>query len=1663
MEKEEKKKKSKNKFLRIVGWIFLSLLILLIGILLFIRSPWGQGIIVNKLVSYISDKTNTKVNLDKAFVTFSGDIQIEGLYMEDQNGDTLIYSKKLEAYIPLMPLIKGSGVVINSLDWEGLKANISRKDSIKGFNYEFLVNAFVTTDSTVADTITTSEPLNLKLGDFKFKDFKISFEDKVGGIEADLQLEQLQLEMEETDMENMKFNISKARLANSSVVYIQNKPFPISDDDPAATLPFIIIKELEIENVSAYYSSSPDGLATKLDIGLIKTKIPKIDLANNDILIDEISLNNSIIVLEVTSTTDKKLEEAPKDLEIALEEFVWPNWYVQVNRVSFKEDQFTYLVNGASVNTDIYDPNAISITELNFEASDIYLKNETASASIKEFTFQESSGLNLKELQGDLNVTNTNLSLDGLQLKLNDNVIDGNALLSYSSITQLINSPEQIDLKAEVSNFAADMKDLFIYLPELKKNEYIRALSAKNLSGKFKLEGSGTSLNLTNTAINWGNSTSLYANGTLNNPLDIDKLSYDFRNVNFISSRNDLKRFVKEEDLGIEIPKLVNLKGSFSGDLTSLKTNSYLQTSNGDLKMIGDFKFDEEIAFNAQLETVKLDLGRLLKMENLGSLDLKITTNGKGKDLNHLNANLDANITNLSLNNYSIKDLNINGEFLDGEGPLTALYKDENLDIALNAYVNLDTIASQIDMDIAVKGANLNALGFTEKQITSALKINATFKGDLESYNVNAAVTDGLAIYDNQSYLLGDLGLSAFVLPDSTSLDITNKMLDLTLRSNANPADLTSSLQTHFTSYLHPEKIRDTAVNPVSVIVRGKFIDAPILSDVFVTRLTDLDTINIKMDFSEKERTLVGSVNIPYIDFWGTEIDSLSFNVNSDASDLKFDFGLNSLTAGPLAIKKTLLDGRINNRKLYMDFSSFDDKKQIVHVKTEISESNDILYLHVVPEDIILNNQAWTLPANNQISFGNNRIQFQDFTFSNKNQLVNFYSDKSGIAKEHIGVNFKNFTLQTFLSYLNPDKYLAKGILSGDLLVEEPFLETGILADLEILDFEILEAPLGRLTLEAKSIGNNSYDFNLAIKDGNVDLDLTGDYIADQVAAKLNLDLDLNKFNMLALDGFSGGELTNGKGFISGNMKVSGTTLEPKYNGEFKFNDAGFEVAMLNAAFLLEDEILKIDNEGIYFNDFMIQDENSNSFVMDGSILTETYLNPSFDLNFVADNFKVLNSTKEDNDLFYGVASFDAKAKLTGDLLLPKLDLDLKVGPDTNITYIVPEAALDIVERDGIVIFVNREDPDDILTKTKEESVVISGYEVNANISITDSAVFNMIVDQETGDNLAASGEGDLIFSILPNGRTTLSGRIDVSSGHYEMSLYNLVKRRFEIVDGSTITWTGDPYDANLNASAVYKVETSASSLMAAQLSGADQRDQGRFRQELDFLVYLNVDGELMQPVLSFNLDMPEDEQGAIGGEVYGRVQQLNKQEGELNKQVFSLLVLNKFFPESGTDGSGGGAATMARDNLNQALSDQLNLLSSKLLGESGLELDFGLDSFTDYQGANPEDRTQLEVAAQKKLLDDRLIVRVGSNVDIQGSDQSSEANPVIGNVSLEYLLTENGRFRLKGFRMNRYDNVIDGQLIVSGIALIFTQEFNKFKELFEKAIIDEANKDEEK
>jgi len=175
----------------------------------------------------------------------------------------------------------------------------------------------------------------------------------------------------------------------------------------------------------------------------------------------------------------------------------------------------------------------------------------------------------------------------------------------------------------------------------------------------------------------------------------------------------------------------------------------------------------------------------------------------------------------------------------------------------------------------------------------------------------------------------------------------------------------------------------------------------------------------------------------------------------------------------------------------------------------------------------------------------------------------------------------------------------------------------------------------------------------------------------------------------------------------------------------------------------------------------------------------------------------------------------------------------------------------------------------------------------------------------------------------------------------------------------------------------------------------------------------------------------------------------LNEDPSALNKQVFALLVLGRFIQENPLQTeSSGGISTAARTTVGKFLSAQLNQLSSKFV--PGVELNFDVQSYEDYQSGQAEGRTQVNIGIKKQLFNERLSVQVGGMVDVEGEKaKQNSASDITSDVTLEYKITKDGRFRLKGFRHNQYEGAIEGQLVETGAGVQYVRDFNKWKYLF--------------
>ncbi|RYD95637.1 MAG: translocation/assembly module TamB, partial [Sphingobacteriales bacterium] len=268
---------------------------------------------------------------------------------------------------------------------------------------------------------------------------------------------------------------------------------------------------------------------------------------------------------------------------------------------------------------------------------------------------------------------------------------------------------------------------------------------------------------------------------------------------------------------------------------------------------------------------------------------------------------------------------------------------------------------------------------------------------------------------------------------------------------------------------------------------------------------------------------------------------------------------------------------------------------------------------------------------------------------------------------------------------------------------------------------------------------------------------------------------------------------------------------------------------------------------------------------------------------------------------------------------------------------------------------------------------------------------------------------------------------------------------------GSRITWLGEPTAAQLDVTGRYEANTAPLDLVDQQIAETSQRNY--YLQKLPFQILLYLRGELMKPDISFDIQLPQGRSFNVAGDVVSnvnvRLAQLRQEPSELNKQVFAVLLLNRFVGENPFQGSGGGfnAGTFARTSVSKLLTEQLNDLASGLI--SGVDINFDVASSDDYTTGERRSRTDLNVGLSKRLLNDRLQVTVGSNFQLEGPQQSNQAaNNIAGNIQVNYQLSKDGRYMLRFYRRNDYEGFVDGYVIETGLGFIISVDYNQFRDI---------------
>ncbi len=1627
-----------------IGGIFLFLILVFVLAVLAIRTPWAQQFITDKAVSFVSGKTGTKMDIEKLFITFRGDVQLEGVYLEDTNADTLVYMSQLEAGVVFLPLINGN-INISRVNWNGLVANVERyPDST--FNFNFLIDAFSSKKKDAPEDTASGRPIKLAFGPLDFNDFDLHYRDEVIGLEGNLLLGKLQLDPDEIDIENLDFEVDELVLHNVTGSLHQWLPSESSDTSTATQQPRFKVGDVDLKNINFSYRSEPDTFDLKVDLQKLLLDEAEVDLETQHIAVGEIDIDGTTVELQLPAASNSEKPEEQTDQDFSL-----PDWKIEFEKLNLNEIAYAMKLGNEPETKRQFNVNDMRFTGLKLRAEDGLMESKKLQLEMNELSFSEKSGMRVENLDFELDANDDRINLKALDLTTPYNRLKTDASVSYSSLAEFFSTPENGVFELNLSEADLSIEDAYFFAPQLKTDTLLAKISSNPVRLSGHVSGKLDDLSISDLKLSALNSLRLTMSGSVKGLPDTSNIRVNLPDLNIFLTRKDLA-FVMEDEQISSIPDSIKLNGNIAGNTKKLQAKLNLKTNAGRLKLDGvGTELLGNIGAEGKLELVEFDVNKIAAVADLQPVSLVIDFNSKGKTLETLVADASVQFQQLNFKSYDYSNLSLTASVADQKAKVKLNHADENLDFELLVDAVIDTLNPQAELTLDLTGANFYELGLSPQKIRFGTELTANYSGLPSNFQSSLSLTQNTLIRDNAVFRPNAMNIDFSNAKNSTKLAVKSDIVNGQLDANTSLDTLVGSVSNYVKKLVSADSLRAGIMND-SLDISAHFTvrNSRILTEALLPKLQQFDSIRLDLEFHPQQEQLSLNLSAPQIVYSDFTLDSLGMNAAANGELLSGALAFRSIKGGQVNIDRTRLKFGFQNKVASIDLAINDSIEQpLFAIGVEIDVSTPTTEMHINPDRFTLNGDQWSIPAENKISLQEGGVLLQSVHLNNAPQSVRLDNLKSG-GKNGMKVSFDGFELASITSIVNGTDSLLDGQLNGTVRLVNLNQTPGIESDLQINQLTALGINLGKLKLLANNKTENTFNIDFSIKGEPIDLTVKGSLkTVDELV--LDATMNLNRLDVSVAERFAQGQFKEASGFLRAESTVNGPVSELKYKGALAFDNAKFTLTQLNAPLTLSDDRIEIDNKGLVLKNFDLRDKNGKKLSVNGTVKTESLLDPEFNLKITADNFQPLNSTREDSELFFGKAFVDLDLDVKGSLSIPRVKAQAKLKKGTDITFIVPESQAAIEERKGLVRFKNMRDTLNAILQVEEtiETPLFEGLDLIGYLEIDPATQFKIIIDERSGDNIQIQGEAKLNVEVTPNGITTLSGNYEIVGGKYDMKFYGLARRKFELISGSRISWSGDPLEGRLDLQAKYEVKASASDLMADQLSQSDASTQNQYRQALPFQVILNVDGQLLQPEISFAMDMPENSRQALSGNVYKRIRQLNNTQSELEKQVFSLIVLGRFLPQNFDQADGNGTEGMARSSVSKLLSNQLNKYSSKYL--KGVEVNIDLNSYTDYQTGQAQGRTDLGLNVRKALFNDRLVVQVGGQVAVEGSDRSYGVNDILGDVSLEYLITREGQYRLKAFRENEFQDLVQGQVVVTGLSVLFNKSYNTWKELFAK------------
>lgn len=1403
-----------------------------------------------------------------------------------------------------------------------------------------------------------------------------------------------------------------------------------SSDKKSLTLD---LKKLDLKNVSLVQKDDWRGETMTLKLSSLLLDGNKMDFAKGDLDIAELIIDKPYFgIHNYPGIREKRKSTSGFGLNIGVDLKIAK---LELNNGTFVNDQKT--------ERPIYnhfDGTHMIVSKINGTIDDFSYIKDTIRGKL-DISAKERSGFEIKKLKADFKFNKEEMEFANLDLQTSKSRLRDYFRMKYSEFEDdMSDFVSKVFINARFRQADIHSDDIAYFAPDLKTLK--REITA---SGNFG--GTVSALRGENVFVRTGNSTVTGDIAVYGLP-DINTSTFSLSQGTVTTNYNDLASFFPQIK-NVTTPDLKSLGavrfiGNFNGTIRKFAARGNVNTSLGnaytDISM--GFPAKGSPTYYGRVNTQRFNIGKFLNIPRLGNVSMSGTVNGTGFHVNTLRTSFDGTIADLQYGTYVYQNITTNGTFQKGAFAGEVKMDDPNLNFTSNISIDFNGEQPRFIVLGDVANANLQALKLTQDRFALAGLFDLDFTGtNIDNFVGSAKLINASLLHDSTRLGFDSLSLQTDFISGEKVMTVRSNEIDAVVKGNYNILDLPNGIQ----SYLH--NYFPSYINAPSSIPQGQRFTVDIttrnIADfirIFDPKLAGFDnaTISGSLNTTRPDSGFVLTTVVPYFKYDKTSFSGVNFSGIGDASTLRVNGNVDLITLGDsLYFPNTKLNIESSN-----DISQVSIKTKANNTLNEadlnatVQTLEDGVQINFKPSAFVINDEKWILEKEGELVLRKHYIAAKDIKFTQGFQEITVSTrTPDGGNVDELVINLKQIHLGDFIHFVTKDPKM-QGIVSGEVVIMDIFDQLNADAKLTATEFRLDDDSIGLVNILANySKRTGKVNFTLQSPNEPYNLAIEGLFDTyDSTGSPLATTLRLNNTRIGFINRFLSSVFSDIDGYATGDLKVIGNLTRPQLLGKIKIRNAGMKVNFTQVYYKVDEADLDFRDDRIDFGQFILEDKLGNTGTARGILYNKAFRDMRFDFDLATNKMLLLDTRQTDNESFYGRAVGRATLNIRG----PEDNMQMNITGEMNDTshiFIPTSNSRESAEADFIVF----KQPGKEVRATAASSTNLT---VDLDITATNKAEIDVILDPIAGDVLKARGNGRLRIHAGTTDAVTMNGRYNIEQGSYDFNFQSLLRKPFTIDPAANnfIEWTGDPYAAEIHVDARYVADNvSMSDLLGNKGVVLDLGSSAKTYRG-DVYVIAAMREKLTQPKISFRLDFPPNTGLKNDYEFSEFLVKLQNDENEINKQVTYLLVFGSFAPYGEGRNVGQNIYSFAYKGLSDIFNRQMNNIVNDLLyritGDRSIKIDVSTSFYSSASllGSTPVgglaslgrlDRSSVDLKLAKSFLNGRIVLNVGGNVDFGLGNNSAFQN---GNFqwlpdwNIEFLLSKGGSLRMIVFQRNSLD-----------------------------------------